>query len=136
MLWILCCLGIAAIGAFLYGIIAPLIKKDWSEVAGIVCLFIAGGMAIFMLLAFIFSRADLNYKIEEKYKEYIIYSTLYELDAFADDPVKEMLLYQEILDYNEKIATVQRKMNSDWTNIFYPKKYWGDLPVIEIKRIE
>lgn len=136
MLWILCCLGIAAIGAFLYGIITPLIKKDWSEVTGVVCLSIAGAMAIFMLLAFIFSRADLNYKIEEKYKEYTVYSTLYELDAFADDPAKEMLLYQEILDYNEDITTIQRKMNSNWTNIFYPKKHWGDVPVIEIKRIE
>lgn len=136
MLWVLCCLGIAAIGAFLYGIVTPLIKKDWSEITGTVCLFIAGAMAIFMLLAFIFSRADLNYRIEEKYKEYTVYNTLYELDAFADDPVKEMLLYQEILDYNEDITTIQRKMNSNWTNIFYPKKHWEDVPVIEIKRIE
>ena len=121
MFWIFICLGTGIIGLLLWCLSSSL-KSDWLDIISIILMMCAAAGAVVILLFFGTFRVDIDYAIEEKYKDYKAYSTLYESDAYKNDPKAEMLLYQDILNYNEEMEKIHRKMNSNWCNIFYPKK--------------
>lgn len=135
MLWIYVCIIVGIIGLCLLGGASSL-KSDFLDLMGMIFTVAAVIGAVLILFFFTISRASIDTVIEETYEEYKIYSTLYELDAFKDEPLTEMLLYQDILEYNRKIERAHEAMNGNWCNIFYPKKYWADMPLIDVKRIE
>lgn len=110
-------------------------KKNWNagQVCGSVLWIIAiGFMGIILLLAGI-SIADRSHLKEDMVKEHLYLTELYENDVFADNPQQEMELYRDIIEYNDSANNILTKMESDWCNIFYPKSFWKDLPVIELK---
>ena len=135
MLWICVCIIVGIIGLIILGI-APLLKSDFFDLMSRIFITAAATIAVVILFFFIVSRASIDTVVEEKYQEYKMYSTLYELDAFKDEPLAEMLLYQDILEYNRTIERAHEAMNGNWCNIFYPKKHWANIPLIDVKRIE
>lgn len=85
---------------------------------------------VLVLGVFLVSRGEDKANYQEKY---LIYSTLYETDAFADSEKNTMWLHQEILNYNDSIEHIQKWSNSKWTNCFYSQKFWSDVQLIEIE---
>lgn len=129
--------GIGALGIIIQTV-AECFQKDkknrnagqvWGSVLWIIAV---GFMGIILLLAGI-SNADRSHLKEDMIKEHLYLTELYENDVFADNPQQEMELYRDIIEYNDSANNILTKMESDWCNIFYPKSFWKDLPVIELK---
>ena len=101
----------------------------------------AGKMIIAMTAILLFlvgfvagvSWLDRDNEIEKTMTEYTYLTALYESEAFADDPENMYKLYEDIIDYNEKIDHAHKQMNSEFGNIFYPKSVWEDVPHIDLK---
>lgn len=108
-------------------------KKNSGQIWGM-ALWIFSIVAIILLLLIAgASNLDRSYTKEEMLKEHLYLTELYESDAFSNSSEQEMELYRDIIDYNDRAENILTKMNSDWFNIFYPKSFWEDLPMIELK---
>ena len=91
-----------------------------------ICLFLVGFVAGIAWL-------DRDNEIEKTMTDYTYLTALYESEVFADDPANMYRLYEDIIDYNDKVDNAHRQMNSDFGNIFYPKSVWEDVPRIDLK---
>ena len=129
--------GIGALGIIIQTV-AECFQKDKKEkntgqvLGSVLWITSIGFMCIILLLAGI-SNVDRSHLKEDMVKEHLYLTELYENDVFADNPQQEMELYRDIISYNDRANNILTKMESDWCNIFYPKSFWKDLPVIELK---
>ena len=129
--------GIGALGIIIQTV-SEYLQKDkkhknvgqiWGSVLWIFSIIMLG---LILMVAGI-SNLDRSHLKEDMVKEHLYLTELYENDVFADNPQQEMELYRDIIDYNDRANNILTKMESDWCNIFYPKSFWKDLPVIELK---
>ena len=108
-------------------------KKNAGQIWGsVLWIFSIAMLGLILMIAGI-SNLDRSHMKEDMIKEHLYLTELYENDAFADNPQQEMELYRDIIDYNDRANNILTKMESDWFNIIYPKSFWKDLPVVELK---
>ena len=89
---------------------------------------------VLFLIGFVagISWLDRDNEIEKTMTDYTYLMALYESEVFADDPENMYRLYEDIIDYNDKVDNAHRQMNSDFGSIFYPKSVWEDVPRIDL----
>jgi hypothetical protein len=79
---------------------------------------------------------DRGYDKSQLNVKYTVLSGAYYEDVYADDLENKMILYQEVITYNEEVSLILKRSESNWTNIFYPPKFWGDLKLIDVTNVK
>lgn len=123
---------VALTGVILYTIAKEGDKGSGMRGWGAFLMGAAACIAFVVLLIAGISWADRNYDKSETLKEYQYYTAMYENNVFADDEEAQYELICDIVDYNEYVRNIQKKMGTEWFNIFYPESFWKDVQLIEL----
>ena len=94
--------------------------------------------AVFVIISYIAFVGLLNRSTDVRTinEDYYFLTTIYESETFEEsNSLEKMMIYEEIIEYNDHIMSIKKKSKSPWTNFIYPDRFWSkqDLKLIELE---
>ena len=105
------------------------------QTSGIIFIISAAAFVIISyiaLIGFINRSSDVR-AINE---DYYFLTTIYESETFEESSsLEKMMIYEEIVEYNDHIMTIKKRSKNPWTNFIFPDRFWSkqDLKLIELE---